>query len=108
MPWWIASLIANVAVIGCEYFNRTSPGGWENALPKTFLLIVIAQWGLYQAFVGAPHWLTAWAVFTLGNAVMRIAAVNLFMGSEVGNWFYAAAGIAVMIAGSLVLKLGLR
>lgn len=109
MPWWAASLLANVAVIAIEWINHAGGyGSWPRTLLRTGPLIVVAQWGLYRAFSTADHWLWAWAVFTIGNAVMRVAANGLLAGNQVGSWGHVMTGIAVMILGSLVLKGGLR
>ena len=109
MPWWIASLIANAAVIGVEYLNHAGGyGSWHATLLRTGPLIVVAQWGLYRAFSGTDHWLAAWAVFTLGNAVMRLAGVGLLVGNQIGSWVYVTLGVAIMIGGSFILKEGLR
>ncbi len=107
IPWWGASLLANVSIMFVEYYNRVSPGGWASALPYTITPIVIAQWCLWRSFSGGPHWMTAWAVFTLGNAVMRLVAVAAFGPDKVGNWYLTSAGVAIMIIGSLTLKRGL-
>lgn len=91
-----------------EYINRVTPGGWHNALPKTVLFIFVAQWALYHAWSQAPHWFSAWIVFSLGNTVMRIVAVQLGASDEVTHWSYVLAGITLMVGGSLLVKMGLR
>lgn len=108
MPWYLACVAANAAIIATEYINRITPGGWQNALPKTVLLIVFAQWCLYVAWNGAPHWFSAWVVFSVGNSIMRVVAVQLGAGHEVVSWGHALAGIALMVGGALVVKMGLR
>lgn len=108
MPWWMASLISNAAIIVVEYLNRNTPGGWLAVLPRTAPLIVVAQWALYTAWHGAPTWMHAWVVFTLGNSCMRIAAVHAFAGHEVTSWPHAGLGILVITAGAFLVKEGLR
>jgi len=108
LPWWAVSLISNVCIIFTEYMNRASPGGWREALPYTFLPIVVAQACLYGAFSGAPHWLTAWAVFSLGNSVMRVGGVWLMAESEISSWTHVLLGIMVITGGSFLIKQGLR
>lgn len=109
VPWWAASLLANLCIMGVEYFNHAGNyGSWPVTLLRTGPLIILAQWGLYHAFSGATHWLMAWTVFTLGNAVMRICAVYLLQGNQVGHWGHITAGASVMVLGALWLKEGLR
>ncbi len=103
MSWVVASLVANVAIIVTELLNRGATGGWMSVLPKTAPLILVAQFCLFRAFNGAPHWLMAWAVFTVGNSAMRIMTVRFF-GEPVANWYYAIFGIAVMIGGAFLVK----
>lgn len=107
-PWWAYSIAANAAIIRTEYVNRHAHGGWAEALPDTWYLIALAQLSLYYSFNGAPHWMTAWAFFSVGNALMRAMAVNWTAGHEVSSWAAVSVGIAAMLAGSLVLKAGLR
>lgn len=107
MAWWIASLIANVAIIGTEYLNRHATGGWLSVLPQTFPLIVVAQFCLFRAFNDAPHWFMAWAVFTVGNSIMRVSAVGL-MGEKVASWPIALASITVMMCGAFLMKTALK
>lgn len=105
--WWVASIIANVAIIYIEYVNRATSGGWTEALPLTVGPIILAQFMLFLAFNGAPHWLAGWGFFTIGNSIMRIIAVYFF-ASAVGSWSFVSLGIATMLAGGLILKLGLK
>lgn len=107
MAWWVASVISNVAIISTEYLNRNGTGGWVSVLPQTFPLIVVAQWCLYHTFNNAPHWFMAWAVFTIGNSAMRLAAVGVF-GEKVGNWPLAISSVAIMICAALMMKTALK
>ncbi len=108
VPWWVASIISNLAIITTEYLNRTATGGFLSVLPKTFWLIVIAQVCLFRSFNGAPHWMIAWVVFALGNSLMRVTTVRTFSGHEIGNWWYASSGVAVMLLGALLVKQGMK
>lgn len=108
MTWWMASLLSNVAIIMVEYINRTATGGFISVLPKTFLLIILAQFCLFRAFNGAPHWMIAWVVFAVGNSLMRVVSVNFMAGHEVANWYYTGGGCAVMMAGAYLVKSGMR
>lgn len=108
MTWWMASLGSNVAIIATEYLNRNAVGGWASVLPQTAPLIFVAQFCLFRAFNGAPHWLMAWAVFSIGNAIMRVAAVGFFNPGEVSSWPSVFVGTLIMVGGAFVLKGGLR
>jgi len=109
MTWWMASLAGNAAIIAIEYFNRSATGSWAETLLRTAPLIVLAQYFLFVSFNGAPHWFTAWAVFSLGNSVMRVAMVAATTaGGGVASWPQVLAGIAAILAGQYYLKGGLR
>jgi len=109
MPWWIGGLVANVAIAWTEYLNSTSQFGYAETLyRRTGLLILLAQWGLYYAFKGAPSWMIAWAAFTIGNSIARVCAVQILSNGQIGSWPQVLAGIAVMMSGAFVLKLGLK
>ena len=107
LPWWVASIISNIAIIFTEYVNGATEGTWLDALPKTILPIILAQFCLFVSFNGAPHWLAAWAFFTVGNSLMRVGAVYFFGGS-IGSWPHILLGITIMIGGAFLLKEGLR
>lgn len=109
LPWWAWSLISNACIQATEYLNHTTPdgAGWSSVLWKTAPLIVLAQYGLWASFSNANTLFAAWLVFTLGNAVMRVAMVNTLLGGQVSSWPIVMVGIATMIAGSLLVKQGL-
>jgi len=105
-PWWVASLSANAAIIGVEYFNRTATDGLVSVLPVTLPLIVVAQVCLFHSFNGAPTWLWAWGFFTVGNSLLRVGVVA-WLGHEIpANWTYVAVGIVGMFLSAYVLKQG--
>lgn len=108
MPWYLASLLANLCIIVVEYINRETVGGFSQALLRTFPFIFVAQWCLFTAWNGAPHWLTAWVVFAIGNSLMRVLTVHVSAGHEVTSWPLAALGIGGMLASALVVKEGLQ
>lgn len=108
MPWFVASMLSNVCIILVEYINRGADGNFWQTLPYTGLPILLAQWCLFQAWNGAPHWMTAWVVFVIGNSIMRVVAVQLGAVDEIGHWPHVLLGITVMLAGSLLVKEGLR
>lgn len=108
LPWWLASLISNAVIIATEYLNRHAIGGWGTVLPKTIPLIIIAQFCLFKAFNGAPHWMWAWAVFTVGNGFMRVGAVSMFGEDGIGSWPRVIVGVTGMAACALFMKTGLR
>lgn len=107
--WVLASLTANAAIIATEYMNRHGDGIVET-MSRTWPLIIVAQVCLFLSFnrdTGASHWFAAWAVFTIGNAMMRISAVAYTTPHEVASWTNVSIGIFVMIAGALFMKTGL-
>lgn len=109
IPWWVCSILSNVAIITVEYLNRYSGGGsWLMALRFTWPLIILAQWCLWRSWSTAPHWLSAWMVFTIGNSLVRVLAVGVFGAGEVAAWWRVLTGITVMMAGSFLLKGGLK
>lgn len=109
VPWWAASLLSNVCIMCVEYMNHAGGyGSFSATFLRTAPLILVAQWGLYRAFSGAEHWLIAWAVFTVGNSIMRVSAVYTLQGDEVGNWFQVMTAIGIMMGGAFLLKGGLR
>lgn len=108
--WIVASLTSNVAIIACEYINRNS-ATFGGAITRTWYLIALAQVCLFITFnrhVGASHWFLAWAVFALGNAMMRVGAVAWTSPQEVSSWYTVITGITVMLGGALLMKSGLR
>lgn len=109
IPWWVASLVSNAAIISIEFMNRVAPSDrayWEQLLTRTGIMILIAQWGLFYSWSHGPSWLIVWTAFTLGNAAMRTVAVAATHGGEVGSWWYTLLGVALMVAGSFAVKQG--
>ncbi len=107
MAWWVYCIIANVAIIATESLNVRASGSWVSVLPQTAPLILIAQFSLFKSFNEAPHWFLAWAVFTVGNSIMRVTAVGLF-GEKVANWPLAFGAIAIMMGGAFLMKTALK
>ena len=107
LPWWAAGLLANMAVCFVEYFNRTrGAGGWLAVLPYSLPFIIIGQWALYRSWHGAPTMMIAWAYFTLGNNVIRLAS-SYWMVRETYDW-RVPLGCAVMFGGSMLIKAGMK
>jgi len=103
MPWWLISLVSNVAIIATEYVNRTSPTQLH-ALRYTWILIVIAQTCLYYSYRGAPSLLIAWVVFTIGNSAVRLAMASTVLGEPFRpSWALLAA--LLMSAGAYCIKM---
>jgi hypothetical protein len=105
--WWVASLVANGAIMGIEYANREATAGWTSVLPVTVPLIILAQWCLFVAFNGAPSWLWAWAVFTVGNCLMRLMIVGFIPHEAPTNWVAVLCGCTLMLGGTYLLKQGI-
>ncbi len=108
MPWYLASLLSNVCIILVEYINRGAEGNFWNVLPYTAVPILLAQWCLFVSWNGAPHWMTAWVVFVIGNSIMRLVGVQLGAEHEISQWPHVLLGVTVMLAGSMLVKEGLR
>jgi multidrug transporter EmrE-like cation transporter len=105
LPWWfVASLMANVAINVIEFMNRTASHGtsFPQQLLLTWWLILVAQFGLFHAWKGAPSMMIAWAVFSSMNALMRLVSNHFFLGEPL-SW-QGWAGVAVMFAGMYLVK----
>lgn len=107
MTWVLASLLANLCIQVVEYLNHTADGSWLAVLPRTVPFIVLAQWGLFNSYSGAPSLFAAWVVFTVGNSVMRVVMVSTLLGGQVGSWPLVVAGVSGMIACAFAIKQGL-
>ncbi len=103
---WIAAAIgANIVINLIEYLNRTQ--GWASpwqALKVTAPLILLAQIGLFYTWRYAPTMMVGWAVFTAGNAVIRLVSNHYFVGEPLS--YTASLGVAVMFAGMMIVKGG--
>jgi hypothetical protein len=104
MPVWVLfSLMSNAAIQWVEYLNRTSTAaGFVQQLTWTWPLILVAQWGLFETWRGAPHVLAAWLVFTVGNCVMRLLMSRFILGESFQWW--GLLGVAGMMASAWVVK----
>ncbi len=103
--WWVASIVATLAITVIEYFNRA--GGFSSfreALWITGPVILIAQWALFYTFRDAPSLMIAWWVFTIGNSVLRLGNVHFFVGEPV-NW-RILVGVSFMLLGGYFVKTG--
>lgn len=106
LPWWAASLVANVTIIAVEYLNRTQPDLWS-ALVRTWPLILVAQVCIFWAWNGAPSLLLAWAVFFVGSSLARLVMVTGVLGeSYQAGW--VLLGITLLGLGSLAIKQGVQ
>jgi hypothetical protein len=105
VPWWAASLIANVCITRIEYLNRTLQlDRFSEVLPHTGLLILIAQWGLWNAWTGAPSMMIAWVWFTAMNNLMRLASAQWAVGEPPG--LLTTVGSALMFLAAWLVKEG--
>ncbi len=103
--WWMASILANVAIGVVEYLNRTA--GYANfgtAILHTLPFVAAAQLGLFYAWRDAPSFMIAWAVFTVGNSLLRMVNAQFFVGEPM-SWA-TVAGISVMFGGVYLIKVG--
>lgn len=103
MTWWQASLLANVSVTILEaVYRRGTFPSFVLTLVWTWPLILVAQYGIWNAWRGAPSFLFAWAFFSIGNAALRLASSYWIVGeppSAVGT-----VGFAMMLLGAYLLR----
>lgn len=103
-PWWLASLVANGFIFALERINRS--GGFESfsaAIVYTGPLVIAAQWGLFYAWRDAPSLMAAWAFFTVGNLVLRIAnSYTIGEPLNLGTW----VGLSLMVLGMMMVRTG--
>ena len=105
MPWWVASILANVCIATIEYMNRV--GGFPDfgrAVMTTWPLIIIAQLGLFYAWRDAPSFMFAWAFFALGNSILRVISAQ-YLIQEPSSWL-TLTGVAVIFVGAALVKAG--
>lgn len=102
LPWWAISLLSNVAIIATEYLNRTQPS-MQEALVRTWPLIVLAQVCLYFSYNRAPSLLVAWIMFSVGNSAMRLLMAGTVM-HEPFHAPWAVAGAVLMMVASYCIK----
>lgn len=103
----MASILANVNIAVVEYLNRV--GQYESffeAICRTAPFVIIAQWGLWKCWDGAPSFMLAWAFFTGGNLALRLVS-NQWLVGEGLNW-KSALGVAVVAGGVALVKVGAR
>lgn len=107
LPWWAASLVANVAIQWIEYANRTSPSpNFLATFYKTWPAVLLAQWALFLAFRGSPTWLIGWCWFTFMNCMMRVGA-SWYVAGEVPSWI-TLGGCVVISVGAFLVSWGAR
>lgn len=104
LPFWAASIVANFAIIWCEYLNRTS-ADFSSALVRTWPFIILAQYCLWAAWNKAPSLMVAWAVFFVGSSLARVLMVTTVLGEPI-RLPWVVLGVSMMGAGSYAIKLG--
>lgn len=105
MTWWMWSGVANILIMGLEYSYRTKLfDSFLQGLPYMIVPLLIMQFALSMSFKGAPTYMLAWAVLTVGNAVLRVGS-NHFFVQEHFNWMIAL-GVAGMIGCGFLIKYG--
>lgn len=105
MTWWLWGLVANLAIGVVEYVNRT--GGYSSfwaALPVTAAPLVLAQIGLFYCWKDAPSMMMGWAVFTLGNVVIRLLSVRFLVGETLSP--LVLLGVVLIVLGGRVVSVG--
>lgn len=105
MVWWMAAILANVNITIVEYLNRN--GGYSSfpeAIWHTGVFILVAQYGLYRCWVGAPSFMLAWAFFTAGNLILRLISNQYFVGEPLN--VYGWLGVCMVVGGVQLVKWG--
>ena len=102
--WWVWGVGANIAIGLVEAMNRTSDDTYMVTLTRTAPLILLAQWGLFRAYNGAPTLMAAWCIFTLGNTIVRLT-MTTWLVNEPLSW-YTYAGVTLITGGALLINLG--
>jgi drug/metabolite transporter (DMT)-like permease len=104
LPAWVLySLMANACIQFVEYTNRTGTADtFAGTLWRTWPFILLAQWGLFETWRHAPHFLAAWLVFTLGNSACRLLVSKYVVGETFAWW--GLAGVACMMGGAFIVK----
>lgn len=106
VPWYVWSVLANVAIAVTEFLNRT--GGYGHAgqaFMRTAPLIFVAQVGLFYAWRDAPSFMTAWATFTIGNIGLRVLSAHFMVGERLT--LDVAFGITMIIMGGHLVRQGM-
>jgi hypothetical protein len=104
MPWWLPLVVSSCCIQFVEYTNRRAES-WQAALPVTIVPIIISQWGLFYGWRYAPAMLTAWAMFTLTNSILRIGS-SVVLGENFS--YLTPVGVAVMFAGATLVREGMK
>lgn len=105
IPWWLASIISNVCICRIEFLNRTvGVDSFFHMLPKTWWLILIAQWGLWNSWSGAPSMMMAWIWFSVMNSLMRLASTQWAVGEQLN--IQTIVGCGLMFAALYLIKTG--
>lgn len=105
MPWWtLASIVTSVMVTAVEYINRTQPT-LGDALWRSWPLILVAQVAIYYAWNRSPAMFLVWAVFAIGNALLRLLVAGPILGEPM-RLPWVLGGIALLILGGLAIKVG--
>lgn len=103
--WIVTALLANAIIVTIEYTYRTQAFAWSAwLLVGLALRIAFMQWCLWYTWHNAPSLLTAWAVFTTGNLVLRIVNAALFVGEPLS--LMTTVGVACVAMGVVFTKMG--
>lgn len=102
--WILALMLSNVTIAMIETMNRQAAGNFLQQIWQTGPLILVAQFGLFIGFRDAPTMMMGWAVFTVGNSLVRLANVQFVVGEPLS--LMTLVGVAVMIVGGMLVKVG--
>ena len=101
MSWWMWGLVANLGIQVVETINRSSTRGYLGTIPFTLPFIILAQTGLYYAWNKAPGLLVAWAAFTVGNTLLRLAVTTHMVKEPPSLW--QVLGVTLILGGGAIL-----
>ena len=103
--WIVSSLFANLCVMYLEYTFRTlSPIGASWQYLKIALIVAAMQWTWWLTLHYGPGLMTTWAVFTLGNSLLRVISAYWLVKEPPS--LMILGGVVTMFLGALLIKEG--
>jgi hypothetical protein len=107
LPWWVASLLGNLAILRVEFLNRSNPGDLFGTLALSWPWVILGQVCLFYSYSRAPSLLAAWIMFSGANALLRLLVVRLFLNEPL-NIPWALLAVACVMTGAYSVKMATR